>query len=270
MKSVALSLVIWSFATLAQAAPVITLTGRDAFMGSTNFGPGGTGTAPPVSLPGDSQSFSGLTPATLTLGGSDQAMSTGPFDSTNLIGAAWAHVQSYSASGSVLAAQGRINVTGGGKGCNVGGCFDFDAGGIHNNRQTLYFSISEDAAFTASGWSGSQQIIDVERWTGSGWEVYRGLFGAWDPFITYNSGLDGAPPVSWSFSNTFLAGDYRIYNKRDFYVGSTDVSWSYAIEFTTPGAVVTAVPEPQALALLLAGLGVVAWRRRGQPYLLPT
>ena len=258
MKSSVVSLVVCSLATLAHASPVITLTGRDAFMGSTDFGPGGTGTAPPVSMAGESQTFTGLTPVTLSLVGADEVSSTGAFESTNRIGASWAHVQSYGASGSVLGAQGRIYALGGGKGCNVGGCFDFDAGGTHNNRQTLYFSVSEDTAFTASGWSGSQQIIDVERWTGSGWEVYRGLFGAWDPFITYNSGLDGAPPVNWSFSNTFLAGDYRIYNKRDFYLGSTDVSWSYAIEFTSPGAVVTAVPEPEALMLALTGLLAVA------------
>lgn len=262
MSHRALILVFASASAAVQAAPVITVTGRDALLGSTSFGPAGIGIAPPAVIEGESKTIDVLDPATLTLVGSDADQTMGPFDSVNWMTASWNHSQTFSAGGSMLQASGRIFAVSGGQGCDVGGCFDFEGGGRHENLQTLYFSVSETTPYTASGSSDSQQIIDVERWTGAGWVTYRGLDGAWDPFVTYNAGLDGAPPVLWSYSNTLLAGDYRIYNKRDFYVGNTDVGWSYTIDFTAAGAQVSAVPEPQAFALLLAGLGVILARRR--------
>lgn len=248
-------------ATLAQAAPVITLTGRDAWLGSTDY-VGGTGTGGPAMVAGDSLTASGLSPATLTLSGAETGTNGGAFDTLNTLDVTWNHTQTYSVGPASISASGLLQATGDGEGCNVGGCFTFDGGGTQNNRQTLYFTVSEDSTYTATGSSGSQQIIDVERWTGSAWEVYRGLDANWNPFFTYNAGLRGAPPITWSYSSTFVAGAYRIYNKRDFYVGNVDLGWDYTINFTTAGASVSAVPEPGTWALTLVGLLSLALCRR--------
>lgn len=243
----------------AQAAPTITVTGRDAVMGATNFS-GGAGTEP-ARVPGDGLITQALTPATLSLVGSDSnAIDSLPF--RNSLEATWNLTQTFSASADTLSASGHMDVFSAGQACVLAACTAFDGGGTVNNRQTLYFSVSEDTPYVASGSSGSQQIISVDVWTGAAWASYVGLTGAWDRVATYNFGLDGAAPVDWTFANTFRAGSYRIYNTDDFYVGRTDLGWSYSIQFTAPGATVSAVPEPGTLALALAGLGVLLGVRR--------
>jgi hypothetical protein len=245
----------------AAAASEVVILGRTALLGAQNFA-GGAGTAL-AQVPGDALGSSDLLPLSLSLVGSGSNTAQSP-PFTSQLDAQWNITQSFAAAGSVLSAEGQMDVSSAGTGCSIGSpsCFGFNGGGVHNNRLALTFTVSELTPYTASGVSGSQQLITVNVWNGTEWVNYFGAEGGWDRVATYNPGLAGAAPINWSISNVFQPGLYRIFNADDFYVGNASIVWSYSIEFS--GAEVRLVPEPGAALMLVAGLGVVYLRWRGQ------
>lgn len=246
---------------LAAAASEIVILSRTAFLGAQDFA-GGVGTAL-AQVPGEALVSSDLLPLSLSLVGSGSNVAQSPPFNSQLQ-AQWNITQSFAAGGSVLSAGGQMDVSSVGTGCTIGSpsCFGFNGGGTHNNRHSLVFTVSELTPYTATGISGSQQLITVNVWNGTEWVNYFGFDGGWDRVATYNPGLAGAAPISWSISNVFKPGLYRIFNAEDFYTGDADIVWSYNIAFS--GADVRLVPEPGAALMLLAGLGVVVLRLRQQ------
>lgn len=170
----------------------------------------------------------------------------------------WDQAQSFSfaqgLTGAELHIDGHAAISQTSEVCGSGaGCFL--ASELHRSTNTVALEFMLDAAtpYTLAGIASGGQYVDLLRWDVLSQRWFTVVAGA---VTTINT--------SFSLAGNLNPGLYRLQN--DPYTisagGITDVNNSFDATLTLAGAMATMVPEPNAAALLAAGLAALTLRRR--------
>lgn len=260
----------------ALAAATFSLTARDATLqvgvtGGIAYLGTSVGAGPLTS--------SSLQPATLSLQGSDRMQKADLFWSADL-SATWDVRQTYSLqqdnADTVLQSSGSLRLDSYSFDCNGPVCY---AGrGIlfeSRNFQVFTFTLDAAAAYAASGNSAKGQQVSLQRLDPNTGLWLADFQSGWNTFATYGGTplLGEQEQRAWTLSGNLLAGTYRMANGPDVYRRFENPAnnqwdafydWDYSLRLTNT-LVAQPVPEPGALALMLAGLAALGWRASRRP-----